>query len=299
MSKKRPATTTISPTSPVESFPTKALIETDLSSFKWLLEVNSVELPENQIIYSFKTSNPIKRLKNTFKEWKDESSRVVALGRYYSLDWAQEDVVAKSFIKSYLESTPPSSQNTEFVRKRDLLIKYCLARRAGLINSMPDVCSSVESNKNSILDAINYLKKEADYQNEKNLSFLDELELRVGDKNSIHVDFQADLDYVKRQVNSCEQGSTLDYDLCHHCGVRVSITIDNKIEYLDHHLGPAPTCQKCGLRYCRSCLRKTYDQTLATMSRSNWICPKCEKKCWCASCVKLARCALLKRAFLS
>jgi hypothetical protein len=81
-------------------------------------------------------------------------------------------------------------------------------------------------------------------------------------------------------------------DACHHCQTPVSSDVDK-----GHHLGQAASCVRCRISYCRSCLRKTYDQTLAQMSAPEWTCPRCLGGCWCMECTRLARIVVLKRAF--
>ena len=256
---------------------------------RWLEEDESPFSHEQQ--YS-NASTALDRVSETLAAWKKESLLCVANSEPIWIGKTRAKIERVGIDMESVNSTSSASR-----AKRDLLMKYGLAYRAGLINS--DEATLKDAPVSELTAAILQLQREADKQN-----FLNCHDVSALKDMFVDFDFQADRAYVRRHATILDADrkrlrgdQDAQYNHCHHCGDRVAKVEEDQFTLLHHHLGPSPTCVKCYRRFCRSCLHKTYDQTFAKICRLQWTCPRCEGKCWCSRCIKQQRSAKLFALF--
>lgn len=279
-------------------------MSSDLSTIQWLQAGQSPFPHEHHYASAVSAAE---RVKQVLLAWRSESKYRVAKPEPYWIEQLKSEMETPLARNCWHQGGERSDE--EHARKRDLLVRYSLGRWSGIIvdhkNKNRPSCDETELSR-----AIVQLQREVDAQNTKNQEMIHDL------PTEYELDYQADLEFVNLLVAKCNQQGQpmkkqkplLTLDLldslqdglrCHHCDTPVARHDKGQVEMLPHHLGPAPTCTKCGNRYCRSCLHKIYEYKFAKMNKTPWLCPRCDTKCWCAMCIMLQRCKRLKQVFLT
>jgi hypothetical protein len=229
-------------------------------------------------------------LRSQLDKWHCDSLLDVRLGSSFLLDWA-----AEAYTRPGRTAPPPSLSNSitpEWTRKRDLARRQVLASRGRLTSPS----SSTTRKEGDVVAVLHLLSEEAHKQHLTNISAFNSLSSSPN-KAFAHAqplpDRDVDVKWVERlNVLACQKASvTVPPGLCHHCHQALNAGANAVLG------GNAPVCVKCSARYCRSCLRKTYDQTLAQMANPGWVCPKCLNACWCTQCQMLNRVSKLRTSF--
>lgn len=234
------------------------------------------------------------KLKERLEQWEAEAGTQVSLGSSYLFDIAREraiksprDVPPTPATAAAAAAVEADVNDAERARKRDVLLRYIVAARGRLLE--PNTPGG------NVAAAIELLSNEAANQHAKNRAAYESFcsaVVKAPPEAPRPASDDADHRWVLQLIKQCCRLLEVPDDPahCHHCKCAVD-------KAAGHHLGSAATCRRCHICYCRSCLRKVYDQTLAQMSAPDWVCPRCVGKCWCTECVKLGRVVQLKRCF--
>ena len=105
---------------------------------------------------------------------------------------------------------------------------------------------------------------------------------------------------VKKLKTEFKNEQKVFENICHNCHGETTKIVSKKKNEDDRNvistpLGNDNICSKCTRRYCRSCLRKTYDETLCNWTE-NWVCAYCKGTCYCFNCLRFARTLTLKHS---